>query len=566
MATLSNSATHPHSSESLSASTSEIAETLPAAHPKNPELHHLFFWSILALLAVIGSLGLSQHIISLWTIWTTDPLRSIGILIAPAAVVLFLREWRNYKWQLRGTWWGVAPLTLAFVPIIFSRDLVLSFGSGEGTVNVIPHVLPIYLYASGIVLLFAGVRIWKKAWFSLALLLCLQPVPAFVVNLFDLPLQGLAAHIARSFAALIGFPPTSTELLRLMFTPDFGMFIAPGCDGMRGAVTLGYVALIAGYLKRASLMRWFLYVTGAVLLGHIFNLIRLCALVVYYRIAVGHPNLESVAKQADYVIGGCLYALAALLFMWLVLRKEHEESAADAASQSEIRFATPNQKLLYLKMLTFATLAVIAAIPGVEAILLNRESLAVSIRSGELSSQELDDRMPKQFGDYLRARSWQEQEGESTVMENAAYIKGTSGEISLGIWLRPTWHSVHQSWMTHGDSPQLRANRTFMTFGGQSVPFDTAFYSDGITDIFAGNTYCSPAYCVASFEGKSGIRLRFAKSADFTTRGARLVPIYFRVEQPHTSALQEITNKELLDKSQNFLANINLTELSGRFQ
>src|SRR5208282_1924785 len=117
----------------------------------------------------------------------------------------------------------------------------------------------------------------------------------------DLPLQSLSAHIARSFANMIGFPPTNPELLRLMFTPDFGMFIAPGCDGMRGAVTVGYVALIVGYLKGVSIPRWLLYVTGAVLLGHLFNLIRLCTLVLYYRVAVGHPALEHVAKQADYV-------------------------------------------------------------------------------------------------------------------------------------------------------------------------------------------------------------------------------------------------------------------------
>jgi len=40
-----------------------------------------------------------------------------------------------------------------------------------------------------------------------------------------------------------------------MFAPDFGMFIAPGCDGIRGAITLGYLALVLGYLKRVSLRR-----------------------------------------------------------------------------------------------------------------------------------------------------------------------------------------------------------------------------------------------------------------------------------------------------------------------
>src|SRR5208283_993722 len=145
-----------------------------------------------------------------------------------------------------------------------------------------------------------------------------------------LPMQGFAAHIARSFANLLGFPPTNAEMLRLMFTPDFGMFIAPGCDGMRGAVTLAYGALVLGYLKRLSPFRWCIYVAGALLLGHLLNLIRLCALVLYYRIAVGHAVLEGTAKQADYVIGALLFLIATFLLLWILFRKQGQAGAASS--------------------------------------------------------------------------------------------------------------------------------------------------------------------------------------------------------------------------------------------
>ena len=49
------------------------------------------------------------------------------------------------------------------------------------------------------------------------------------------------------------------------------MFIAPGCNGIRGAVTMGLIALIAGYIYR---FRWYAHVAvvaGAVLLGYVFN-------------------------------------------------------------------------------------------------------------------------------------------------------------------------------------------------------------------------------------------------------------------------------------------------------
>src|SRR5208282_890309 len=266
----------------------------------------------------------------LWRCWTTDPLRSIGMLIPPASVILTLRVWRQNGWQLRGSWWGLALVGGAFFFSILHQSAELFFTAGSALVSLIPLTLPVYLFGSGIVLLFAGARVWRKAWFPLALLVLSQPVPVLTSSLIDIPLQNISARVARGFATLIHFAPTTPQL-RLMFSPDFGMFIAPGCDGIRGAVTLGYLVLVLGYLKRVSLRRWASYVIGGFLLGYIFNFLRLCILVVYYRIALGHPALEGVARQADYVIGSCLFLLAILIFLRLASLKEGKPAPADFA-------------------------------------------------------------------------------------------------------------------------------------------------------------------------------------------------------------------------------------------
>jgi exosortase J len=526
----------------------------------------LFLWVCLAVLATAGSLGLAPQWIGLWDIWTTDPLRSIGMLIVPVSVLLTLRVWRQRGWELQGSWWGLLPLALACGSNIFSRDMVLSWGAGPATVNFLPHVLPIYLYFSGVVLLFAGARVWRQAWFPLALLLCAQPVPAIVVHFFDLPLQSLAARVARSFAGLIGFPPSNQELLRLMFRPDFGMFIAPGCDGMRGAVTMGYFALVAGYLKRVSMPRWIAYVAGAVLLGHLFNLIRLCALVLYYRIALGHPGLEGIAKQADYAIGGVLFLVAAVLFFLVILRKESKvRPDADAAGPNLTQIPAARSSM-YWKAAAFAVLAILAGIPGVRAFQLNRNSVAASGPSGNLSPTELDARMPQQLGEYKVGRTWQSQIGGVIVMESAIYSKPGSDEVTLGIWLRESGHNVHESLMTHGETPEMRSNIDFATAGHKPITFDTAFYNDGIINKLTGNTYCSPSYCLAEVGDKNGIRIEFKKDEDFTTRGVRMVPIFFIVEQPSTGASHAEAYQQLLATSRTFLSGVDLTELSRGYQ
>jgi exosortase J len=551
------------------ASSPQISNSGPQLiqQPAKLTAREIAFWCALVIMVAVGCLGLSPQLISLWDIWANDPLRSIGMLLAPASILLTLRVWKHYGWELRGTWWGVLPIAVSYFSIVSSQNLVFSWGSGPRIVNLIPHVLPIYLYASGIILLFAGARVWKKAWFPLALLLLLQPVPAFVVSLLDLPLQSKSAHIARSFAVLIGFPPTNPDLLRLMFTPDFGMFIAPGCDGMRGAVTLGYVALIVGYLKRVSFVRWFAYVVGAVLLGHLFNLIRLCALVLYYRIAVGHHGLEQVAKQADYVIGACLFLIATLLFFRIVMRKQDTpEEAADLPASHAAFISSKSFTGLTLKYAAFIILVLIAAVPGVRAIEFNRESLATSSSSRNMTPQQLDARVPKQLGAYKLVRTWQEQMSGASVLENVAYATPSSHEITLGVWLKPTGHSVHESWTTHGETPQMRTLTDFTTANNRTVSFDTAFYTDGVTDSFAGNTYCTPTHCLSSVDDQSKIHVGFTRATDFTTRGARLVPIYFRIEMVHTGAPKEEVYKQLAAQSQIFLSNVDLGDFSAKFQ
>ena len=159
------------------------------------------------------------------------PLRSIGILIPPWSIVLTLRVWRQHGWEMRGTWWGLPVIGLAFLLSVMREKMLLVALAGPVGMSFLPVSLPVYVYGCGVVLLFAGARVWRKAWFPLGLLLLSQPVPILSSQLVDIPLQHLSARVARGFATLIGFAPTTPQL-RLMFSPDFGMFIAPGCDGI----------------------------------------------------------------------------------------------------------------------------------------------------------------------------------------------------------------------------------------------------------------------------------------------------------------------------------------------
>ena len=553
----------------------------PNADSRRPPSPSIALWCAIAILAAAGCLGIERELALLWRCWTTDPLRSIGMLIPPVSIVLTLRVWRQNGWQLRGSWWGLAVIGAAFLVSILRASAELFVTAGGTLVSLIPLTLPVYLYGSGIVLLFAGPRIWRKAWFPLGLLLLSQPVPVLTSSMIDIPLQNISARVARDFATLIHFAP-STPQLRLMFSPDFGMFIAPGCDGIRGAVTLGYLALVLGYLKRVSLRRWAAYVIGGVLLGYLFNFIRLCVLVIYYRIVLGHPALENVAKQADYVIGSCLFLAAILIFLRLASLKEGKAAPADLAADSagpahRNESSAPPMKNLLIRCAAFAVvLLAILALPS--SALRSRQRAPAST----LSSTAALARFPKQIGSFALTRTWYEQSGGQTLVESGAYSAPGADEIILAIWVAPLvyYHDANSCWLARGLKPDLVTSLPFVTARGASVDLSTGFYNDGITDSIVVSVACTPGSCSQSQQVASKGRFSFVilrpQMSDLTGGAVHPVPIMIRIDhlqtdqpqtdQLHSGASKTSTQTALTAEAQKFLSSLDPMSLSQAFQ
>ena len=570
------------SNEGQAATMPETVATRPIGENAEPQVNSgrhaapsLALWCAIGLLATVGCLGIERELAQLWRCWTTDPLRSIGMLIPPASIVLTLRVWRQAGWQLSGSWWGLAVIGAAFFVSILHQTVELFFTAGSALVSLIPLTLPVYLYGSGIVLLFAGARVWRKAWFPLALLLLSQPVPVLTSGMIDIPLQNVSARVARDFATLIHFAPTTPQL-RLMFSPDFGMFIAPGCDGIRGAVTLGYLALLLGYLKRVSLRRSVAYVAGGVLLGYLFNFIRLCVLVIYYRIALGIPTLEGVAKQADYVIGSCLFLLAIMIFIRLASLRGEPASAEHEPLGEKSRFRTedskgeksaPSSRDLFIRCAAFAAVLLVAlALPS--SALRSPQNAPASTPSSAASLA----RFPKQIGGFALTRAWYEQSGGQTLVESGAYSAPGSDEIILAVWVAPFvyYHDANSCWLARGLQPERVTSLPFVTAQGSPLDLSTGFYNDGVNNSIVVSVACTPGSCSQSQQvaSKGHFSFFFLKPQVSTLAGgvAHPVPIMIRIDRPQTGASTDTTQNALTTEAQKFLSGLDPMSLSRAFQ
>lgn len=502
----------------------------------------------------------------LWRIWTNDALRSIGIYFPVVSVILVLRVWRRLDWESRGTWWGLLPLYYA---AIMAREggnalQLVAFTKSTGFA-LLPLGLTIFAYGSGVVLLLGGPRVWRAALFPLALLLFVNPVPS-AFQLIDLPLQFFGARVAQSFALAIGVHPDVNQL-RLMFAPGFGMFVAPGCDGIRGAVTMGYLALVLGYLCNFSAAARVLSTFSAVALGYVFNLIRLCSLIVFYRVALSVPWLQPHGTGVDYVIGGILFLIAAALFTAVVRWKRQESrwpiprhlAHADTGSGSPPRTSALYWKgafaLLLVGMSVFSSVRGLAAMARPEV----RQDGSGLVRQNIL---------PAQVGSYRLQRTWSEPDWLGHVAYRwVAYLDERSGnEVDMALWLGPGVHYPIACHVSRGQRPAWQQVSTLPTAQDGSATFAQYFYEEPNGRSLEATTVCDAAGC------KEQVLLPSQTGVAFASMGAETflfhptsnpLPIVIRMQSHDFSIPSEETRKRMLGDMQNFIAELNTRALIG---
>jgi exosortase J len=516
------------------------------------------------LAAVAGLLTIFSSVRMLWTIWRTDDLKSMGLVVPFVCAALILREWRRLGWETEGTWWGFAVLAIS-AALMFLRDQTLFIVTinKDWLLQIPPLPLVAVVYTAGLVLLFGGRRLLRAAWFPVLLMWAVIPVPQTFSRYIDLPLQHAAASVARAFAHALGQPLTADKL-RLMFTPQFGMFIAPGCNGIRGAITLGLAALVVAYLYR---FRWFVFapvVIGAVLLGYLFNFLRLCLLVVYYKIALPHPWLQNHARQADLVLGGCLFVLALVLFFAVAdrFRRDPEDVYPERRISSPEPSAPPASSRPARPFLTrIAAVLALSAIFGVEAIHALRAEQAYE------KARPTPSGMPQHIGSYTLLRTWTDTTLEGTVVYlwGEYGLPGTSSpHIDLGISPELGVHDAEVCHIARGEEPTWHGQIDTPSPGGE-IDLTAAAYNNGVTQRLEASTVCDAGACRQYSETTRHITLLYARphrDLPMTSDRTRPVPILLKLESLDVLSPTSVVEPQLAAALKDFLAQTNLVRIT----
>ncbi len=487
---------------------------------------------VLLLLFSLGALAMLPVSADVLRLWRDDPLRSFGALLPAIVIILWVRRWRTLNWTRNGTAWGLLPIAIAvLVARTYGASLIAySFGSVEFA-PLQPGLL-FFLYGSGIALLLGGVRLWRAVLFPLCLLLCVNPVPHLFDKL-DAPLQTASANVTRAFAHLIGLRPSGIQL-QMMFAPRFGLVIVPGCNGVRGSATMAYLGLLLGYLRHQRWYRTALYAIAGLLLGYLLNFVRLCCLVVYYRLALSHPQWHMDGEQIDYIIGGTLFLLLTALVGFLLLRPQ---ANADQPS-TEIRANALPQRVPWIRALyrprwiaaaVFLVAAAVSELPAAWS--------AVAEPSDFIAPDFATQTLPASVGPWQRQRVWTETYDSRPVWLWSSYRRTDGRVIDMGIWLSPKRHYGIQSLLMNGSKPVAGAG--FAASSGDELPMQLSSYTlddatgdtkDLVPTYFA-ETMCLPRFCSERAVGftRTGWLIAVTPMA---AREQRRLPLLWRVQGP----------------------------------
>jgi len=511
--------------------------------------------------AAAGLLTIYPSVWALIYTWRTDDLKSMGLVVPFISFALILRAWRSIGWEAEGSWWGfcilAASATLLFV---HDRMLLVITVNKNWHLQVPPLPLVAVVYVTGMVMLFGGMKLLRAAWFPVLFVWAVIPVPQTFSRAVDLPLQHISATVARAFAHALGEPLTQDKL-RLMFTPEFGMFIAPGCNGIRGAITLGMAAVVVGYLYR---FRWYVFapvLAGAVLLGYLFNFLRLCLLVIYYKIAVPYPWLHHHAKRADYLIGACLF-MGALGLFFTVANKLRRDLPEERTSRKIFPAdAKPVPAGAYLaKVAAVLVLSVIFGFDAVKTHYMEEKALG---RPVVLTP------MPQAIGDFTLVRTWNDTlMGGTIVYTWGEYVEGSGGaHISLGISPVFDVHAVEVCHIARGEDPTWHGQITALSPAGQ-VDLTAASYNDGNIQWLEASSVCDNGMCKQFSHTTEHVTMVFSyphKGLPMHEDRSRSVPILLRLETHDTNSPVTTVVPELAQIVARFLKNADLLKLTAPY-
>ena len=236
---------------------------------------------------------------------------SHGYLIPPlSAYFIWERRKKLARTPIEPSWYGVIPLALGALALLIGR-----LGVEQMSMRV-----AFVLTLIGLQVLLLGIKMSRVLAFPLCFLFLMVPLPQSLVNVVTFPLQLIAADLAVNTLHLFGMPVLREG--NILHLPNYHLFVAQACSGLRSLMALGTLGVVFAYFFRKSWPERILLVASTIPIAILVNAFRV-ALTAVLTIAWGPQMADGAIHQTEgFFTFGMAFALLMLeaIIVSLLLR------------------------------------------------------------------------------------------------------------------------------------------------------------------------------------------------------------------------------------------------------
>jgi exosortase J len=299
------------------------------------------------------------------------------------------------------------------------------------------------------------------------------------------------------------------------------------------------------------------------LLGYLFNLARLCVLVLYYAVALHFPWLQDKAENADYAIGAVLFLIATVLLFAAIARlgegRRGDICGKKVDGKGDATETHPRERR-YAELGFMGVIALLGCAGLGQARAMIHASTTTAAR-GAISE------FPDHLGNYTLTRTWDEADVTGPVI----YVwgeytpRGGGTPIAIGVSPIPDWHDPVLCHTVRGQDPLWQGELTVAVADAVQVGLSSAFYNDGVTRHLEASTMCREGSCGEFRTDRTHFGFVYTRpdpKSVLDQHSEIPVRVLLRLETIDMMASAETERHQLTQDLEKFLADVRLGDLA----
>ena len=235
-------------------------------------------------------------------VWQTDE-NGHGPLILAVVAWLF--------WSLREpiaqATWKPAPVTGW---LVFAIGLLVYIVGRAFDISSLEFGSQIFVVAGGLLLL-RGASALRVAWFAVAYLIFLVPLPATLIDAVTGPLKQWISSIVQSMLFAVGYPISNSGVI--LTIGQFQLMVADACSGLNSMFSLSALGTLFMYvMKRKSVLHNAIMLASILPIAFAANIVRVTLLVLltyHFGDEAGQGFLHGAAGMVLMVVALLIFFL-----------------------------------------------------------------------------------------------------------------------------------------------------------------------------------------------------------------------------------------------------------------